>query len=201
MVKCQSVGDDLLAVGIVGFELNGEVQEVHELLQYTQRCFHWRMKTEVAPRREWFVNDRALTNYTAGPFHDEDSALMTLAGILTAPRRGLLMKRGRIWAAPASRDLVVLRGRYEAQGMDVPWVDAQELDYRTMFWAGTRVPPTYIKTPELPEDLIEGHPLHDAAHQVVVLQAVYRALMLHRTAKQRRSPTRGSRPRKVTSHA
>lgn len=178
-----------LGIAIVGFELNGDVQEVHELLQYTQRCFYWRVNAG-ASLSSYYASDRAALLHWAHPVEGEHDILQKLAGILTAPRRGLLMKRGRLWANPAGEELRWLRGRYEKCGLNAPWDLTQELDYRTMFWAGNKVPPAYMKTPEIPEDLCEGYALHDAATQIVILQAAYRALMLHRVAKTRKSPSR-----------
>ena len=178
-----------LGLAIVGFELNGDVQEVHELLQYTQRCFYWRIDAGIT-RLSDYQSERAATLHWAHPVEDLRDVLLRLAGILTAPRRGLLMKRGRLWANPAGEELRWLRGLYEDEGLDVPWEREQELDYRTIFWAGNKVPPAYMKAPEIPEDLCDGYALHDAATQVVVLQAAYRALMLHRVSKTRKSPSR-----------
>jgi len=188
MVSVKSVGTDIYSIGVVAFELDGTVQEPHELLQYNQRCYHWRVAASPAHEGA-FGSQRALDDWAQAQKVDITTALRALDVVLNTPRRGLLLKRGRIWASPKGVGLEPLRRAYRVLGIPQPWEERQELDYRTLFWAGNKVPDSYVRAPDLSEaDLIEGHALHDAACQVVVLQAAYRALMLHRAAKTRRRP-------------
>lgn len=137
-------GEPIISVGFVAFEF-GSIRDPHEFLQDEARCKNW----------------------VLGP-----NTYEAVCDILMDKHRGLLNRRGFLWASP--EDLRTLRG------LGPPaWDPKQELDPATLIWAARRVPSANFRVPPV-LGLDPKNSLHSAIQQAVLLQGALRALCLHR---------------------
>lgn len=146
-------------IGLVAFEF-GAVKDPHELLQDETKIRTWE-----------------LTHSNMGQIDRE------LGVALMDPHRGLLGKRGYVWA---ERDQ--LTGLESGTGRPTPWTEAQIMSPSTLLWLAKRVPRAYFRAPA-PVSLTPGNALHDAVQQTVLLQAAFRALSLNKDFKSRKVGT------------
>lgn len=180
----------ILQVSAIAFELNGKVQDPHELLQYEDRWFDAVIRPyptghEDARTMQWWASDEpaaAKKLLDARPQEALTSALMRFSAFA----RHWLGKRGGVWAKPPQFDLRILRATYEAFGYPAPWHYRQEHDLRTLVWVARKVPQVYFQVPSTAgAGLVPHYGLHDAVEQAVLAQAAHRALTLTAAARSR----------------
>lgn len=153
--------DGVRTAAFVGFEF-GTVKDPHELLQDETRI-------RLVPTHLWAPTE-----------------LDDLVAAMLDPHRGLLGRRGNLWIDPPTR--AMLAHKFADWKGERAWFD-QILDPASMLWVARRIPDHHFRVPAL-VGLTDGHPLHDAVQQSVLLQAAGRALKLHRDFNTRRSPTK-----------
>lgn len=194
MIDIETTGsqDDarILQIAAVAFELNGKVQEPHEILRDAER---WYDVSVIYPDlgRQPTV-DRSNIEFWQQPAQQVAYDLLARrpAVVVQDALEGLgafllrwLGKRGGVWAKPPSFDLRILRGHYQIYGepdLALPWSGAQEYDLRTLLWGAKKVQGAHFRVPDMSGAGLTAHfALHDAVRQAVVAQAAFRALGLH----------------------
>lgn len=146
-------------VAILGFDLDGRVHEAIELLAPEQRRYTWPPAADgIQLRYELF-----------DAMHD--------------PHRGLLGRRGSVWADESSFRFLWEWLHVGAMPLSLPWEPRQKRDPLTLIAMAELVGKDSFRVPDTSGcGLVPNNPLHQAVEQAMLIQAAYRSLRLHRQA-------------------
>lgn len=183
---------NILQISSVAFDMDGKVNDPHELLQVEDCWFD-----AVIPGWPEAVDESAVDWWSRS---EQETARTALLGAASSRGEGLvpaleryekflrprLGKKGGHWANPPGFDLDTIRKHYGQCLIYTPWRRSQERCMRT---AMSLVKSTgAVKLPDMSDvGLIRHNGLHDAVRQAVLVQAAYRTLGLRAGDYQRAS--------------